>query len=139
MGIVRSPLVAPHLYFALTRNLLYIGETQKHPTIRWGLHLAPEGSLRKALQVRGDPEIDYYEDIQFFGFRCTEIEQNFPLVMHRVAAQAAEHEAHCLFAERTHQFKIISDTVRTAPRKFNDREQVRAIAARAVDAFLGAI
>lgn len=139
MNVVRSALVAPHLYCIVSGDLLYIGETQKHPVKRWGEHLLEDGSFRRAIAIYGDPEVNYLGDIIFCSVHCVEIEQAFEPIRYRVASQAVEHEAHCLFVERQNRFKVVSDTVRTRPARFREREVARAIAVVGVRRLLEAL
>lgn len=139
MNWARSSLVAPHIYFAITRELLYVGETQTHPVIRWGAHLSESGSLRKAIQRKGDPDVDYMSDILFLGFHCGAIEFDFPPIQHRIVSQAIEHEVHCVLSELGTPFRLISDTVRTAPRRFFNARYARQTAETLVAEFLNEI
>jgi hypothetical protein len=103
------------------------------------MHLNGDGSFRRALSRRGDPETDYLSDLMFVAFRCCEIEAEFEPIYHRAACQAVEHEAHCVLAERVTQYTVISDTLRTAPRRFARRQRARSLAQDCVARFIEAI
>ncbi len=135
LNFVRSGLFSPHIYFVLTKDCLYVGETQQHPVMRWGEHLSTSGSLRSALNAKGDPEINYLDEILFFGFHCSAIETEFSDVQRRRASQAVEYEAHCVLSEQETPFKLISTTSRTLPRRFRQWEKARSIAEDSVAAF----
>ena len=91
VGGLRGPLHAPFIYVIRARDMLYVGETQLHPAVRWGAHLAAAGSFRAGLDRHGDPEIDYFGDLAFAAYHCTGITARFAAAEVKTVTQAVEH------------------------------------------------
>lgn len=136
-GMTRSPLRGPILYFIFTREILYIGETQKHPTKRWCTHLLPNSDFIQRIRLIGDPEIDYLNELLFLAFFCQPVIENFDVGQWKTATQAVEHELHCLVLQKPSIlgsfFNLVSDTEKTAPRRFSERVLARKIASDILD------
>jgi hypothetical protein len=137
-GGVYGPLDAPFVYFVRSRELLYVGETQGHPVLRWGGHLQTFGSFRVAVANKGDPDVDYLDDICFYAFHCSLLQTHFPPAQYKVATQAVEHRVHTTLALRPHAlgyaFRLISDTEKTAPRRFKEWTLAQSLAEAIVEA-----
>ena len=136
-GAVRGPLRGPFIYAIVTRDLVYIGETQTHPVMRWGSHLQLAGSFRLALAASGDPEVDYFGDISFCAVRCRTVESEFPPSLLKTATQAVEHRLHVTLCRRPgvlgRPLRLISDTEKTAPRRFDRWTLAQDIATAVLD------
>lgn len=132
VGSLSAKLTGPHVYFIHARDLLYIGETQKHPVVRWSDHLGPRGSFRKAAITRGFSDLALDERISFRAYELAEAVASLPEVQIKQATQAIEHELHVLLRSRPSLlggvFRIISDTEKTAPRTFKQWALARGIA-----------
>jgi hypothetical protein len=132
VGGLSARLEGPHVYFIRVRDLLYVGETQKHPVIRWSGHLGPQGSFREAVLARGLLELDFNDQISFYAYQLSELTSGVPEVQIKQATQAVEHELHALLRARPsllgRVFRIISDTQNTAPRTFKQWAMAQRIA-----------
>lgn len=122
-GHIQAKDISPYVYFIKRGYLLYIGETQKNPVIRWSEHLSENGSFRKAV-LRVDEEIltnNFFTN--FYAYRCAVIEKTVKEVEHKRATQFIEHELHsrimCKGIPTEDSVKVISNTVRTAPLGYN--------------------
>jgi hypothetical protein len=119
---IASPYKAPHVYIIRAFDLVYIGETQKHPTIRWAQHLESGTGLRARLAEKGDPDIDYLNHLKMFSIRCDRILEQFTEAQWKMATQAVEHALHETLAADPRvlgdHLRLISDTEKTAPRSF---------------------
>lgn len=132
VGSLSAKLAAPHVYCIRARNLLYVGETQKHPVFRWSDHLGPRGSFRMAALERGFLELGLDEQISFYAYQLAQTISGLPAVQIKQATQAVEHELHALLRARPSllgiAFHIISDTEKTAPRTFKQWALAQSIA-----------
>jgi hypothetical protein len=122
-GFVRAKDVSPYVYFIKRGYLLYIGETQKNPVIRWSEHLSENGSFRDAV-IRFDEEILTRNLLtNFYAYRCAIIEEKVKEVERKRSTQFIEHELHsrimCKGIPSESEIKIISNTIRTAPMGYN--------------------
>jgi predicted GIY-YIG superfamily endonuclease len=108
---------APYVYFIKKGYLLYIGETQRNPILRWSEHLQ-DGSFQRAL-LKADEEV-YLSDLhtEFYAYRCILIETTIKEVERKRATQYVEDALHNTIICRglpLSNIKLISDTTRTAP------------------------
>jgi hypothetical protein len=119
---IDSPYQAPHVYVIFAIDVVYIGETQKHPAIRWAQHLEGSDGLRSRLAEKGDPELDYMSNLVMFAKRCDWIKHRFAAAQWKTVTQAVEHALHESFAADPGVLggyrRLISDTEKTAPRSF---------------------
>jgi hypothetical protein len=126
-----GPYIAPYIYLISSNNVIYIGETQKIPVLRWGSHLSTGGSFLKRLKQKGDPDINYIENLQFISRKCDWIMDNFHQSKWRLVSQAIEHVLHETISSDPRLFgkylKVISDTEKTAPRGFREWDLVRSV------------
>lgn len=143
VGSLAASPAAPHVYFILAQGLLYVGETQKHPVVRWNQHLQPEGSFRMAAFARGQVEIDVTDRIGFYAVEIEPLATLFPAAQIKAATQAVEHEVHMLLRARPSflglDLQIISDTARTAPRAFRRWDIAQALAEEAATVLRAAL
>ncbi len=134
----KSDLSGSFVYFIFTKELLYIGETQKIAFVRWVSHLYTNGTLRQKIRQFGDPQFDYLERLHFLSINCDDLRENFHEIRWKTITQAVEHSLHVLlqttqtqlleayyekYEPTVNEYIIISDTTRTAPRNINLREQ----------------
>lgn len=137
VGCLIAPLHGPIIYFIFSKDVLYIGETQKYPAIRIASHLNNNGSFWKALFTHGDPDVKYTDCIEFYAVECTKSLSYFPTAQHRIVTQAIEHKLHCLLHARPSRlglhFQIISDTNHTAPTRFRYWQFAEEEANRVID------
>ena len=120
LGAISSRRQYPHIYAIVKRHCLYIGETQQHLACRWGQHLIPGGSFDTNLKL-ADIQLWHSDDpIQCYGFALEKV-ATISRVEHKVVSQFIEHRVHELCYLNLRQLAgiemIISDTVRTAPRR----------------------
>ncbi|MFO1432247.1 MAG: hypothetical protein U1F76_19245 [Candidatus Competibacteraceae bacterium] len=138
IGFVQGPLFGPYLYMIVASELVYIGETQHHPVIRWGNHLQPNGSFLASVRLRGDPE-KQYNNIIFTSIFCKSIIEEFGESETRIATQALEHEIHSKLVGNPvffgRQLKVISDTQKTAPRRFTAWGRIHKMVPEILDQF----
>jgi hypothetical protein len=118
-AIVQAKEISPYIYFIKKGYLLYIGETQKNPVMRWSEHLSEEGSFRQAV-IRVDEEVLKIDSlIYFYAYHCSAIEEDVSIVERRRATQYVEHQLHTRIVSKgipsESEIRIISNTVRTAP------------------------
>ena len=134
---ISSPYHGPHVYVICTIDVVYIGETQKHPVIRWGQHLEDGGTFRVRLAEKGNPDFAYLDDLLMFAKRCDWIMTRFTEAQWKTVTQALEHTLHVKFAEDPRilgdHLRLISDTEKTAPRGFKYWDIVNGCAHDIVD------
>jgi len=127
----------PYVYAIRTRDLLYIGETQRIPVVRWKDHVGMRGSFRMRVEEHGDPETDYFNSLIFAYYACEWIVQDYGESERRSVCQALEHELHCIYSGDPYllgeEVRVISDTVKTAPRRFRHWCDVKARAVEIAD------
>lgn len=132
LNAIQSPYKAPHVYIICAIDVVYIGETQKHPAIRWGQHLESIDGFRARLAEKGNPELDYLNNTKMLSVQCDWIVDHFTEAQWKMATQAVEHALHELFAADPRvlgkPLKLISDTEKTAPRNFKRWDLAHAFA-----------
>jgi hypothetical protein len=122
-GHIQAKDIAPYVYFIKRGYLLYIGETQKNPIIRWSDHLSETGSFRNAILRVDDEVLTKNFSTNFYAYRCGVIEAYVQNVEYKRATQFIEHELHsrimCWGIPSEIDIKVISNTIRTAPLGYN--------------------
>lgn len=118
-GYISSNIIHPYIYFVIKACYLYIGETQRHPVIRWGAHLLEKGTFNVALK-NIDREIwKKNEQISFCCVTCDELVNEIPEIERKLVTQYLEHQVHVRCIENLVQLKpiehVISNTRNTAP------------------------
>lgn len=136
-GIIIAKDAAPYIYLIKKGYLLYIGETQRNPILRWSEHLN-DGSFSRAL-LKADEEI-YRSDLhtEFYAYRCLLIEMVIKEVERKRATQYVEHELHNEIICRgipSIYVRLISDTTRTAPLGYKYK-RIRGVVGDLYDAFI---
>ena|SRR5579872_2369078 len=107
-----------HVYFIWKAQFLYIGETQGLPVRRWGEHVLTTGSFSTNLRAIDSELCDSSAPMSFLAYECSKIDVEVPAPQRKLVTQYVEHELHlhavCDPKIGT-EFRLISDTTRTAP------------------------
>lgn len=116
-GSLVARLSAPYIYAITVKEFLYIGESQRHPFLRWATHFGSNGSFLNRLRSHLDTEDLETSKINFFQVEIPLIANTLPPVRQKVATQWLEHAIHVRAAtnDLTVRYRLISDTTRTAP------------------------
>lgn len=140
-GFDNYDLNGSFIYFIFSKELLYIGETQKITFSRWVQHFNKTGTFSKKVQMYGDIDINYFEKVNLLSIELVKVRSQFPEVRWKVMTQAVEHSIHEHLSKTRSQllvsyyhkyepniemFKIVSDTSRTAPTVIQNKEWVFA-------------
>lgn len=132
LNCIDGPLQGPYVYFIQYDYCLYIGETQKHPVIRWGQHLTPKSNYFHMLFKQLRLNVEHMGNIKFNSIYCGGLLNRIEKYTVKSKTQALEHHFHCLMCERPSLFgaryHIISSTEKTAPRRFYDWDTIDEIA-----------
>ena len=110
----------PYVYFIIKDSYLYIGETQDIPIRRWRDHLDINGSFSKKLRSMNEDVFYESSDIKFYAYKCKKIKENAKEVERRLVTQYVEHRLHeeiICHRDIGPKFEIISNTIRTAPKR----------------------
>ncbi|AXR00467.1 GIY-YIG nuclease family protein [Pseudoalteromonas piscicida] len=122
LNSVEGPLEGPYIYFIQYGSSLYIGETQKHPVIRWGQHLSPNSKYFYKLFKQFNLTVEKVGNVKFNSVYCGGLLNRIRKHSMKSRTQALEHHFHCLLCERPSLFggkyNLISSTEKTAPRRF---------------------
>ena len=121
-GSLVARLSAPYIYAITVSNFLYIGESQRHPFLRWAAHFGSNGSFFSRLRPYIDMEALETTNIKFFQVEIPWIAESLPPLRQRVATQWLEHAMHVRAStnDLTVRYRLISDTTRTAPLNIPD-------------------
>lgn len=122
-GRLSLPGNGPYVYFIVKHSYLYLGETQSLPVIRWGSHIQNDGSFSRLLQGIDEDAIHSSRPYVFQSIFINLIRDEFPDYEWKRATQWIEHDLHvkvCACGEITSRYRLISDTVRTAPRRYHN-------------------
>lgn len=137
-GFNNYDLEGSFIYFIFSKELLYIGETQKITFSRWIQHFYKQGTFTNKVKKYGNPDIDYFMHINLLSVELNLIREKYSEHRWRVLTQAVEHSLHeNLITSRSSLlkayyekyepqvdiYKIVSDTSRTAPRNLPKDEQ----------------
>lgn len=138
------------VYFIFSKELLYIGETQKITFSRWVQHFYKSGSFSVNVRKHGDDNTNYFIDVNLLSVELVKIRKEFPEIRWKLMTQAVEHALHeILHATKSRLietyykryepdvdfFIIISDTSKTAPRGIAQKDWIfaRTYAAEVMD------
>ncbi|MFZ4148910.1 hypothetical protein ACEV7C_16145 [Enterobacter ludwigii] len=139
INLLKGPISGPYVYFIFTGDFVYIGETQRHPVIRWGAHLTAGGTLWRKLQensknIQGKDLFN--EDFTFISINCNSLFKK-SIGPSRIVSQALEHNLHCVLKSNPSLFGwdkvILSNTDKTAPMKFNKWQDIEKISMEIVE------
>ncbi|MDR6299904.1 hypothetical protein [Mesonia maritima] len=119
------------VYFIFSRELLYIGETQKITFSRWIQHFYKSGTFTKKVKLFGDSNLDYFSRVNLLSVELTDLRLDFPEMRWKTLTQAIEHSVHIELSKsqsdliksyydkyepEINRFQIVSDTSKTCPR-----------------------
>ncbi|WP_343637788.1 hypothetical protein [Fluviicola sp.] len=136
-AFIKDDLEGSFVYLIFSKDVLYIGETQRIAISRWVQHIYQKSNFYKKIQLLGLDFDEYSENVHFVSVELTEIRESFPENRWRVITQAVEHALHeRLYLSRSElleayykkyyddidYYRIISDTTRTAPAKIMDSD-----------------
>lgn len=118
-GGIKTQKSSSVIYFIIYNHFIYIGETKDYTPSRWGSHLSKNGSFTKIVKEKTGEDINYNSQINFFSFEIMKED----LYLDKKELQALEHKLHLEYSStpfiRGRHYELISDTTRTAPRKYN--------------------
>lgn len=149
-GFDNYDLEGSFVYFIFSKDLLYIGETQKITFSRWVQHFYKKGTFSKKVHIHGNSDIDYFSKINLLSIELKAIREHFPEIRWKAMSQAVEHSLHehlsitkSKLLENYYDkyepgidlFKIVSDTSKTAPRSISkgDWDYARKYASEILD------
>jgi hypothetical protein len=136
-AFIKDDLEGSFVYLIFSKDLVYIGETQKNAISRWIQHIYYKSSFYKSILRHGLNFNDYSENIHFISIELEEIRESFPENRWLSITRAVEHAIHeILFASKSElieayykkyyddidYYLIISDTSKTVPTKIPSSE-----------------
>lgn len=118
--LIEGPVRGPYVYLIQYKDYLYIGETQSHPVKRWADHISNKSNFHtRLLSLNENFNIG---SVRFYSIYVGGMVASLKRYPIKQATQAIEHHMHCYFSEQPSfcggNFKLVSDTEKTAPRKF---------------------
>lgn len=128
---IKEELEGSFVYFVFSKDLLYIGETQKITFSRWIQHFYYKGTFYKKVNKLGYNVSDYLKELNLLSVELTEVREIYPENKWKSITQAIEHSLHELLEQNRANliqyyyrkyygdidyYQIISDTSRTAPK-----------------------
>lgn len=132
-GSITSKKLTPHVYFIICEDYLYIGETSRHPCLRWGEHISNAGSFSKAYFKYSDRHLNENDDIHCIAIDISQEMlhselKDYPQTIARQAIETAIHQAFdvnpfCF----NKQLRLISDISKTTPRSFRKWPLVKSM------------
>ncbi len=129
------------VYFIFSKELLYIGETQRITFSRWVQHFQKNGTFSSKVNNLSTSNINYLDNINLLSVELEEIRTDFPEVRWRTITQAVEHSIHEILYKSQKEllsyyyekyqpdvvrYTIISDTSRTAPKRIPNDDWIYA-------------
>jgi hypothetical protein len=129
------------VYFIFSKELLYIGETQRITFSRWVQHFQKNGTFTSKVNKISCFDTNYLDNINLLSVELEEIRVDFPEVRWRTITQAVEHSLHeilyksqkellsCYYEKYqpdVDRYTIISDTSRTAPKRIPSDDWIYA-------------
>ncbi|KGO95681.1 hypothetical protein [Flavobacterium enshiense] len=134
---IKEDLEGSFVYLIFSRELLYIGETQKITFSRWIQHFYYKGTFYKKIENKGLKISEYLNDLNLISVELTEVRNDYSENRWKVITQAVEHAIHeelsCYrtnlmknyyekYYPYTDSFEIISDTSRTCPKSIPNKD-----------------
>lgn len=107
---------------------LYIGETEHHPVIRWGLHLSKSGTFIEKINQIDREALFKGESIKFYAFECVYIKKEVKPIQVGDAVRLTEYYLHMLVKTSVNTIRrklgknitLVSDVSRTTPKYYRD-------------------
>jgi hypothetical protein len=136
-GFNNYDLEGSFVYFIFSKDLLYIGETQKITFSRWVQHFYKSGTFTKKIKMYGDSKLDYIKHINLLSVELIDLRKDYPEIRWITLTQAIEHSLHTLllasqsdlikayyekYEPDFSSFNLVSDTTRTCPRGIPNSE-----------------
>lgn len=136
-SFTRVELDGSFVYFIFSKDLLYIGETQRITFARWVQHFQKNGTFSTKINHLGCSAINYMDGINLLSVELDEIRRDFPEIRWRTITQAVEHAIHEIllrsqinliksyynrYEPQVERYMIISDTSRTAPKRIPQKD-----------------
>lgn len=136
-GFTKDELYGSFVYFIFSKELLYIGETQKIAFSRWVQHFYRNGSFSKKVVKFGSPDVDYFREVNMISIELDDMCSLFPEIRWQTMARAIEHAVHeelyisqrdliqsyyNKYQPEVNRYKIISETVKTKPSRISSDE-----------------
>jgi hypothetical protein len=106
------------IYAILRGNYIYIGVSDRLIVNRWSAHFSENGSFMSALRRANEDEVSREREVHFSLYDLSTIEKHCKPEACRRALEYIEHELHLHIGRSrffTPKFRLISDTLRTAP------------------------
>ncbi|WP_028890814.1 hypothetical protein [Tenacibaculum sp. 47A_GOM-205m] len=138
---IKEELEGSFVYLIFSKELIYIGETQRITFSRWIQHFYQKGTFYKKIKKRGLDVDEYLADLNLISVELTKVRIDYTQNRWRVITQAVEHAIHeellCFksgmiqnyyekYYPYTDYFEIISDTSRTCPKRIPNKDWVYA-------------
>jgi hypothetical protein len=117
-GSIHTAASKLQIYAIVRGYYIYIGVTEKLIVNRWHSHFSENGSFVSALTRVNEDETSRDKDVYFFLYDLSSIEILCRPESRRRVLEYIEHEIHLCIGRNqffTPKFRLISDTVRTAP------------------------
>lgn len=126
----KMELEGSFVYFIFSKDVLYVGETQKISFSRWVQHFYQSGTFTKKIN-KIENGLNYFKNINFISVELLEVRELYDPIKWKTLSQAIEHSLHVLLSKSPSillnsyyeryepefdYFNIISDTSRTVPR-----------------------
>ncbi|MBZ9779889.1 hypothetical protein LB452_13250 [Psychroflexus sp. CAK8W] len=136
-GFNNYELEGSFIYFIFSKDLLYIGETQKITFSRWVQHFYKSGTFSKKIKKHGIIGVDYISDVKLLSVELIELREEFPELRWKTLTQAIEHSLHVEFSRsqtkliknyyekyepEVNRFNLVSDTSRTCPKSISNND-----------------
>ena len=106
------------IYAIFRGNYIYIGVSDRLIVNRWSAHFNENGSFMCALRRVNEDEVSQEKPIHFFLYDLSTIQEHCKQEACRRVLEYIEHELHLYIGRSrflTPRFRLISDTLRTAP------------------------
>lgn len=136
-GFNSYELEGSFVYFIFSKDLLYIGETQKITFSRWVQHFYKSGTFNKKIKKFGLSGIDYISDVKLLSVELIELREEFSELRWKTLTQAIEHSLHVELSKsqrkliqnyyekyepEVSRFNLVSDTSKTCPKSISNKE-----------------
>ena len=136
-GFTKDELYGSFVYFIFSKELVYIGETQKIAFSRWVQHFYKSGNFTKKVRKHGVPGIDYFKGVNMISVELDDLYKQFPEIRWQTMTRAIEHAVHeqlyisqkdlieayyDKYQPDVNRYKIISETTNTKPSRISSSD-----------------